>query len=442
MARQKRQPVDDTPICDPAYVRRINPVWMPGPVPQYFWEDRAHRRDYLLWLADRLGFRSVADFYRLELSACFRSKKHRGRGLIRYWHESALEALEDCFPEYDWKPWLFRMIPLEFWDSPVNRRSYLDWLGDALGFRRPEDWYRIRAHDISRCDIALLRRYASYYDLMREYLPQLDWDRRDKKRPIDVEDILAWADAHHSRHGKWPIVGSGKIPGTQHTWNGIDDGLRNGFRGLRGGISLAGLLQKYRGVRPYRGPKLSENKILRWADAHFRALGKWPTKSSGRVARTDGAGPRSRTPYAWAFAAFHPASRWPNCWPDGGKRNHVRLPPLTKEQILAWADAYFATHGKWPSQLSGAIPGTGESWTGIDHVLGRGRRGFPGGSSLRQFLGHWRGARNKQRLPPLTAKKFWRGPTRTTKQQVAGQIVAAGQSHSRPETRGWPLNKL
>jgi hypothetical protein len=38
MARKKK-PVDDSPICDSAYVRRIDPAWMPGPAPKYFWHD-------------------------------------------------------------------------------------------------------------------------------------------------------------------------------------------------------------------------------------------------------------------------------------------------------------------------------------------------------------------------------------------------------------------
>ncbi len=65
MARKKK-PVDRTPICDPAYLRRIDPVWMPGPVPFRFWQDRTHRRDYLIWLAHRLGLRTMEDFYGLK----------------------------------------------------------------------------------------------------------------------------------------------------------------------------------------------------------------------------------------------------------------------------------------------------------------------------------------------------------------------------------------
>jgi hypothetical protein len=32
----KKKPVDRTPICDPAYLRRIDPVWIPGRVPRRF----------------------------------------------------------------------------------------------------------------------------------------------------------------------------------------------------------------------------------------------------------------------------------------------------------------------------------------------------------------------------------------------------------------------
>src|SRR5208282_4787659 len=71
VARKKIR-VDRSPICDPAYLRRIDPVWMPGPVPARFWEDGANRRDYLLWSAHRLGFRTMEDLYRLKLRACYR----------------------------------------------------------------------------------------------------------------------------------------------------------------------------------------------------------------------------------------------------------------------------------------------------------------------------------------------------------------------------------
>ena len=52
----RKIPVGRTPICNPSYLRRIDPIWVHGPVPPRFWEDPANRRDYLLWLGASSSF--------------------------------------------------------------------------------------------------------------------------------------------------------------------------------------------------------------------------------------------------------------------------------------------------------------------------------------------------------------------------------------------------
>jgi hypothetical protein len=62
-------------------------------------------------------------------------------------------------------------------------------------------------------------------------------------------------------------------------------------------------------------------------------------------------------------------------------------PPLTVEQVLAWADAYRARTGRWPAAGSGPVPkAPGETWAGIDQALRGGGRGLPGGYSLARLL--------------------------------------------------------
>jgi hypothetical protein len=68
--------------------------------------------------------------------------------------------------------------------------------------------------------------------------------------------------------------------------------------------------------------------------------------------------------------------------------------PLSVQEIEAWATRYRETTGKWPGRYSGEIPGPfGESWATVDAALREGRRGFPGGSSLAQFLAEKYGTR-------------------------------------------------
>ena len=66
-------------------------------------------------------------------------------------------------------------------------------------------------------------------------------------------------------------------------------------------------------------------------------------------------------------------------------------PKLTVEQILVWADAHLASHGRWPFATSDANAGApGETWKNIDSALRHGTRGLPGGLSLRKLFIQYR----------------------------------------------------
>jgi hypothetical protein len=52
------------------------------------------------------------------------------------------------------------------------------WLGQRLGYARPEDWYQVTARDIrNNYGGGLLARFRSYKDLLKECIPDLEWNR-------------------------------------------------------------------------------------------------------------------------------------------------------------------------------------------------------------------------------------------------------------------------
>jgi hypothetical protein len=208
---------------------------------------------------------------------------------------------------------------------------------------------------------------------------------------LTEKDILAWADAHHQRTGHWPAVKSGPIHGVEgESWAAVDNALRVGIRGIAKKSSLAQLLETRRGVRNnHNVPKLTEEMILEWADAHHRKTGMWPQSLDGRVigvpdetwVAVNLALQRGRRGLQTklSLAQFLAARR--------GVRNLHALPPLTEEQILAWADAHYRRTGEWPKVRSGIIDGTnGETWSAVDVALTKGARGYPGGTSLSKLL--------------------------------------------------------
>ena len=77
-------------------------------------------------------------------------------------------------------------------------------------------------------------------------------NHRDLPR-LTVRTVLAWADRHFARNGRWPVVKAGAVEGVLgQTWSAVDAALTLGLQGLPGGDSLARLLARHRGDRRSR----------------------------------------------------------------------------------------------------------------------------------------------------------------------------------------------
>jgi hypothetical protein len=67
---------------------------------------------------------------------------------------------------------------------------------------------------------------------------------------LSAELILAWADGHFDRTGKWPVIRSGPIHDAAGlSWGTVDSALRYGRHGLPGGSSLSRLIRQSRPIR-------------------------------------------------------------------------------------------------------------------------------------------------------------------------------------------------
>jgi superfamily II DNA or RNA helicase len=253
---------------------------------------------------------------------------------------------------------------------------------------------------------------------------------------LTIKQILAWANTHQAARGGWPNVKSGKVAGTDETWVGIDGTLRIGHRGLPGGSSLAKLLAEHRNVRNLKGlPPLSIEQILAWADAHKATAGNWPNQKSGQLSGTDETWSRINGALLEGLRGLPGKSSLAKLLAEHrGKRNKKDLPPLTIEQILAWADAHKVTTGKWPNVKSGQLAGTDETWSRINVSLQQGLRGLPDGSSLPKLLAEHRGKRNIHGLPDLTIDQIltWADAHKVTTGKwpsaTSGQVAGTGET--------------
>ncbi len=239
--------------------------------------------------------------------------------------------------------------------------------------------------------------------------------KRTKKnnscRPrLTVAQILEWADAHRRQTGAWPGSRSGVVaaaPG--ENWANIQQALRMGFRGLPGGRTLLGLFRKERRARNDRG--LSVERILAWADAHHERTGEWPTCRPEEIPESPGDTWRNVSDALYVgYRHMKGGSSLAQLLAERrGVPNRARRSTLTFSDILAWADAFHARTGRWPTSRSGPVAeAPGETWGAIHSALEHGYRGFAGGYSLARMLADERDMSCTAHRPSLSIPQILR----------------------------------
>src|SRR5205823_5932922 len=103
------------------------------------------------------------------------------------------------------------------------------------------------------------------------------------------------------------------------------------------------------------------DQILDWADAHHARAGAWPSMGTGPIPEAPGETwsavdaalreGRRELPVVTTLAKLLTEQRQ-RPWKSTGPRR----PPLSVEEILAWADAYRERTGRWPDREAGQIP--------------------------------------------------------------------------------------
>jgi len=74
--------------------------------------------------------------------------------------------------------WLLQRVPDGYWNQAKNRRLYMRWLGKQCGYRKPEDWYRLKKnHFYEHSGGGLLERHyrGSPLAALQELKPTYDW---------------------------------------------------------------------------------------------------------------------------------------------------------------------------------------------------------------------------------------------------------------------------
>jgi hypothetical protein len=80
------------------------------------------------------------------MSHCFVDLKQLidigGSHLLTVFGGSLSNLLLNVYPNYDWLPWKFTMLPQRYWDDVKNQRKFMQWASKELNIKEMNDWYK------------------------------------------------------------------------------------------------------------------------------------------------------------------------------------------------------------------------------------------------------------------------------------------------------------
>src|SRR4051794_29811376 len=109
------------------------------------WEIKT-RKHFFDRLGKKLGYTKMEDWYNVRQEDIY---KHKGKILLIHLYQgSPSKALQHIYPQHNWKLWKFKMSPKGYWEKTENQKEFLNWVGDQLGYKCMEEWYKVGQEDI------------------------------------------------------------------------------------------------------------------------------------------------------------------------------------------------------------------------------------------------------------------------------------------------------
>ena len=124
-----------------------------------YWKSKENRKKAYSYAKKTLAIKAPEDWYQIRAT----DLKNIGlSGMIgRYYSDCWKKFPMEFNPDFEFVPWKFITAPIGYWKSKENRRKAYSYAKKILDIKVPEDWYQIRATDLT--DIGLSAMIASQY---------------------------------------------------------------------------------------------------------------------------------------------------------------------------------------------------------------------------------------------------------------------------------------
>jgi hypothetical protein len=117
----------------------------------------------------------LSPWYKVDLKT-FR-KFARGEKLLPYYKTSMYRLLKAIYPDYEWIPWKFKVMPTVTSSDRVMVQKALKYIETECKLTKSEDWYDISVSKLKELRIwGLIKKLGGLYETLSEFRSEFKWE--------------------------------------------------------------------------------------------------------------------------------------------------------------------------------------------------------------------------------------------------------------------------
>src|SRR5690349_18715299 len=127
------------------------------------WKDLKHQREKLEEIGKELGAKELNDWYKFS-----RKEVYRRAPFIQRYYGDVLNALKSLFPHHSWNSSSFAT---GHWENLNYQRQKLEEVGEELGVKQLDDWYKVSPKEVARKTRFIQKYYGDLPNALKSLFP-------------------------------------------------------------------------------------------------------------------------------------------------------------------------------------------------------------------------------------------------------------------------------
>mmetsp|Transcript_29149 Transcript_29149/g.32371 ORF Transcript_29149/g.32371 Transcript_29149/m.32371 type:complete len:417 (+) Transcript_29149:158-1408(+) len=163
--------------------------------PVAYWQSKQNRRDAMDVIGKDLGLFTVDEFCNYS---CKIIDTHGASGLSQYYNHSLWSCLVDLYPEFNFRPWEFR-VRKRFWTTGANMRDYFEEIARRVNVYTLDDWHRCTRKELIAYQCFMFHNFkGSLFSALSLAYPKHKWLKSEMKYD-DPRKITFWRSKTNQR---------------------------------------------------------------------------------------------------------------------------------------------------------------------------------------------------------------------------------------------------